>query len=147
MLKAMFDRSRMPGRDAFLELLRRRKLLSHRPRPRCTTKSNHHYRKWKNLIKGMIPDAANQLWVSDITYIDTDAGNTYLHLVTDAYSKKIVGWRLSQTLEAENTLAALRMAIRQSGMSDLSGLTHHSDRGANIAATPMWKSCSCTISQ
>lgn len=77
----------------------------------------------------MIPDAANQLWVSDITYIDTDAGNTYLHLVTDAYSKKIVGWRLSQTLEAENTLAALRMAIRQSGMSDLSGLTHHSDRG------------------
>jgi len=61
----------------------------------------------------------NSLWVSDITYIDTDDGFCYLHLVTDAYSRKIIGWSLSPTLEAKYTLRALRMAIEQTGRDDL----------------------------
>jgi transposase InsO family protein len=71
----------------------------------------------------------NSLWVSDITYIDTEDGFCYLHLVTDAYSRKIIGWSLSPTLEAKYTVNALRMAIAQTGRDDLQGLIHHSDRG------------------
>ena len=76
-----------------------------------------------------MPTAANQLWVSDITYIDLIDRCCYLHLVTDAYSKKIVGWCLADSLAAVFTLKALRMAISQAGGGDLSGLIHHSDRG------------------
>lgn len=72
--------------------------------------------------------ASNQVWVSDITYIETDQGFVYLHLVTDDYSKKIMGWCLSTSLHAEYTIEALRMAIRNAGC-DLTGLIHHSDRG------------------
>ena len=71
----------------------------------------------------------NALWVSDITYIDTESGFCYLHLVTDAYSRKIVGWSLAPTLEAKYTVNALRMAIEQTGRENLQGLIHHSDRG------------------
>ena len=67
--------------------------------------------------------------MSDITYIDLVDSCCYLHLVTDAYSHKIVGWRLSDTLEAEYTLEALRMAIGQATADELKGLIHHSDRG------------------
>ena len=98
-------------------------------RSRSTTNSNHRFHKWKNLIKGFKPTAANQLWQSDITYIDLVGGCCYLHLVTDAYSKKIVGWCLADSLASVFTLKALRMAIEQAGGGDLSGLIHHSDRG------------------
>ena len=67
--------------------------------------------------------------MSDITYIDLVDDCCYLHLVTDAYSHKIVGWCLSETLEAEHTLEALRMAISQATADELKGLIHHSDRG------------------
>ncbi len=129
MLRELFPGEWMPGRDVFLNLLRERKLLHHTPKPRRTTNSNHRYHKWKNLIKGFLPSAPNQLWVSDITYIDLDTGNAYLHLVTDAYSRKIIGRCLSPTLEAAYTLEALRMAISGTGEEDLQGLVHHSDRG------------------
>ena len=129
MLCEMFDTGRMLGRDSFLALLRRNHMMQKPRRSRSTTNSNHRYHKWKNLIKGFAPTAANQLWVSDITYIDLLGGCCYLHLVTDAYSKKIVGWCLSDSLAAVFTLKALRMAINQSGGGDLSGLIHHSDRG------------------
>ena len=89
---------------------------------------------WQGLvpkIAAQLPsDAeASQLWVSDITYIDLVDDCCYLHLVTDAYSHKIVGWCLSETLEAEYTLGALRMAIGQATADELKGLIHHSDRG------------------
>jgi len=71
----------------------------------------------------------NQLWVSDITYIDLDRGCCYLHLVTDAYSHKIIGWTLADSLQAVHSIRALNMAIEQTGRCDLLGLTHHSDRG------------------
>ena len=129
MLNDMFDADWMPGRDAFLNLLHGHNLMQKPRKSRSTTNSNHRFHKWKNLIKGFTPTAANQLWVSDITYIDLAEGCCYLHLVTDAYSKKIVGWCLADSLGATFTLRALRMAINQAGGGDLSGLIHHSDRG------------------
>ena len=103
--------------------------MLNRPKPRHTTNSNHRYHKYKNLIKGFVPTAANQLWVSDITYISLDVGCCYLHLITDAYSHKIIGWKLADTLKAAITLDALTDAINQTGKEDLTGLIHHSDRG------------------
>ena len=129
MLSSMYNHGWMPGRDAFLNLLRRNLLMQKPRRTRSTTNSNHRYHKWKNLIKGFVPTRANQLWVSDITYIDLEGGCCYLHLVTDAYSHKIVGWCLAGSLAAVFTLKALRMAIEQACGDDLSGLIHHSDRG------------------
>lgn len=129
MMKRMFLCDWVPGRDAFLMLLRDFQLMQKRPKPRHTTNSNHRYHKYKNLIRGFVPTRANQLWVSDITYIDLVDSCCYLHLVTDAYSHKIVGWRLSDTLEAEYTLETLRMAISQATADELKGLIHHSDRG------------------
>ena len=129
MMNRMFLCGWVPGRDSFLRLLRNFHLMQKRPKPRHTTNSNHRYRRYKNLIRGFVPTRANQLWVSDITYIDLVDDCCYLHLVTDAYSHKIVGWCLSETLEAEYTLGALRMAIGQATADELKGLIHHSDRG------------------
>lgn len=104
MMKGMFSEGWVPGRDQFFNLMRTFGVTLKRPKPRHTTNSNHRYHKYKNLIKNFIPTSANQLWVSDITYIDTGEGCCYLHLVTDAYSHKIVGWCLSETLHAAYTL-------------------------------------------
>ena len=134
MLIDMFGRAFVPGRDRFFVLLRRKGLMLPKPKPRHTTNSNHRFHKWKNLIKGLIPTAANQLWVADITYIALAGGDVcYLHLITDAYSHKIVGWALAGTLKAAITMQALKMAIEQAvamkGSEVLAGLIHHSDRG------------------
>ena len=129
MLGVMFNTGWMPGRDKFMKLLRRHELMQKPRKSRSTTNSNHRYHKWKNLIRGFVPTAANQLCVSDITYIELVGGCCYLHLVTDAYSKKIIGWYLADSLASVFTLKALRMAIEQAGGGDLSGLIHHSDRG------------------
>ena len=119
----------MPGRDAFFKIMDRYGLTLKRPRPRRTTNSNHRFRKYKNLIKDIELTCSNQLWVSDITYIDINNDSHYLHLVTDAYSHKIVGWCFANSLSARHTLVALKMAITQSGLDNLYGLIHHSDRG------------------
>ena len=120
----------MIGRDAFYALLAREGLKLKRPRPRRTTNSNHRYHKYKNLTIGFVPYRSNLLWVSDITYIQLANGECcYLHLVTDAYSHKVVGWCLSPTLQAQYTLNALKDAISQAQGCDLSQLIHHSDRG------------------
>jgi transposase InsO family protein len=129
MSRRMFPCDRVPGRDSFLRLLRDFQLMQNRPKPRHTTNSNHRYHKYRNLIRGFVPTRPNRLWVSDITYIDLADGCCYLHLVTDAYSRKIVGWCLSDTLGAEHTLQALRMAMAQATADELRGLVHHSDRG------------------
>ena len=96
---------------------------------RKTTFSNHWMRKYPNLIRDYIPKAPNQLWVSDITYIEMAGCFAYLALVTDAYSHKIVGWELAPSLRACNALAALKMALN-SLPEGYSGLIHHSDRGS-----------------
>ena len=134
MLISLFGRGFVPGRDRFFVILRRKGLMLPKPKPRHTTNSNHRFHKWKNLIKGLIPTAANQLWVADITYIALPGGDVcYLHLITDAYSHKIVGWALARTLKAAITMQALKMAIEQAvamkSSEVLTGLIHHSDRG------------------
>lgn len=134
MLKRMFENDWVPGRDSFYRLMELYGLQLPRPKPRHTTNSNHRYHKYKNLIIGYIPTSANQLWVADITYIDLDKDCCYLHLLTDAYSHKIVGWCLSPTLEACYTIEALQMALRDCNQSDLSGLIHHSDRGSQYCS-------------
>ena len=117
------------GRDCFFDFLNRYGLLVGKRRKRVkTTYSNHWLHKYPNLIKGFIPIKANQLWVSDITYIETAEGFVYLNLVTDAHSRKIVGWAIGATLEAIYTLEALTMALRQLPRKT-EGLIHHSDRG------------------
>lgn len=117
------------GRDSFFDFLRRHRLLVGKRRRRIkTTYSNHWLHKYPNLIKEFVSVKPNQLWVSDITYIETAQGFVYLNLVTDAYSRKIVGWALGATLEAKYTIEALRMALKQVPKGT-EGLIHHSDRG------------------
>ena len=86
------------------------------------------------------------LWVSDITYIELEGGCCYLHLVTDAYSHKIVGWCLSDSLAAVFTLKALRMAIGQAGGGDLTGSSTTPTEACSTAATCTWRSCRGTAS-
>jgi len=122
------------GRDKFYNLLGEHGLLVRRRKYRpATTNSNHFYRKYANKIRDLKLDKAGQLWVSDITYIRTQMGFTYLSLVTDAYSKKIVGWCLWPDLTSVGALSALRMAVESEEVS--TGLIHHSDRGIQYCCT------------
>jgi transposase InsO family protein len=117
------------GRDAFFDLLRDHGLLIHKCRkwkPR-TTVSGLWMKRYPNLAKDLVPTAANQLWVSDITYIRVGGGFCYLSLITDAYSRKIVGWNLRRDLSAKGCVAALKMAKRDNPKTR--DLIHHSDRG------------------
>jgi transposase InsO family protein len=93
-----------------------------------TTNSHHRFRKYPNLIKNMEITKPEQVWAADITYINTNEGFNYLHLITDVYSKQIVGFELSDNLKAESTLNALKMALKGRKYPDRN-LTHHSDRG------------------
>ena len=117
------------GRDAFFDLLRRNYMLVRKRRTKAyTTNSFHWLHKYPNLIRELVPQRPNQLWVSDITYIKTTNGFVYLYLITDAYSRKIVGWQISETMEAQNALDALYMAISQLP-ANTKEIIHHSDRG------------------
>ncbi len=117
------------GRDAFFDFLRDNGLLVRKRRNRVrTTFSNHWLRKYPNLIVDFTPQRSHELLVSDITYIVTREGFCYLSLVTDGYSRKVVGWQLGKTLEAKNSVKALKMAIRQLPQGT-EGVFHHSDRG------------------
>jgi len=118
------------GRDRFLNLLRDNGLVVRRKRKYArTTWSDHIYRKWPNLIEHYQPTAAGQLWVSDITYVRIGDCFGYLSLVTDAYSRKIVGFHLSQRLKAQGCLIALQKAIKSLAGLKVTLLIHHSDRG------------------
>ncbi len=122
------------GRDKFFDFLRQNNLLVRRNRYRAiTTMSSHWLRKYPNLIKDFIPTEAHQLWVSDITYVETTEGFVYLFLITDAYSRKIVGWSVSKNLEAKNAVAALYMALSQLP-AGVTNLIHHSDRGVQYCS-------------
>jgi len=131
MISAAMKRENMHmGRDAFFDLLRENRLLvRHYKTKVVTTDSRHRYRRYPNLIRDMILTRPHQLWVSDITYITTNEGFLYLSLVTDAYSRKIVGWNLSNKLEADGAVYALEMALSQLPENNGIDLIHHSDRG------------------
>lgn len=116
------------GRDKLFEVLRRNGLLIQRKKRYAkTTNSSHRFRIYDNLIKDMEPTKPDQIQVSDITYISTEEGFGYLPLITDLYSRKIVGYDFSNSLSIEGSMRALKMAI--SGKENLSGMIHHSDRG------------------
>jgi transposase InsO family protein len=121
------------GRDKLFGWMRTFGLLV-APRKRYvqTTMSKHWMRKYPNLLKGMEVNGPEQAWVSDITYIATEEGNCYLNMVTDAYSRKIVGYAVDENMEAANMAAALRMALREKQSSRAT--LHHSDRGSQYCS-------------
>ena len=98
-----------------------------------TTGSKHCFPRYPNLIKGMVVRGLNQVWLSDITYIRIRTGFVYLAAILDAYSRKVIGYAVSKSLDTSLTLAALRMAIarRQPGP----GVIHHSDQGVQYASS------------
>ena len=116
------------GRDKFLRLLGRNALLIHRKKRYAKmTNSSHRFRIYKNLIKEITPKNRDRIYVSDITYIIVEDSFCYLALITDLYSRKIVGYDISDSLNMEGSIRALKMAIKDK--TDLSSLIHHSDRG------------------
>jgi len=124
------------GRDALFNLLRANGLLvKNRKRKVFTTQSKHWFNKYPNLIKYMTIKQANKLWVSDITYVDTEEGFAYLFLITDAYSRKIVGYNLSMNLSAQGGVDALNMALGSTKSAERMQLIHHSDRGVQYCCS------------
>jgi transposase InsO family protein len=116
------------GRDKFFDLLRYWGLLVRRRRKYAvTTQSQHWFRVYKNKLLDFKPTRPHQVWVCDITYVRIKKGFVYLFLITDAYSRKIVGWELSHSLGLQGAISALRQAIKQ--CPSPAGLIHHSDRG------------------
>ena len=122
------------GRDKFFDILRANHLLIQPKRSyHVTTNSHHRFRKHRNLIVDMVMDRPEQVWVSDITYIGKRVKPCYLSLVTDAYSKKIMGYHVADNLNTESSLNALKMAVKSRKDKEL-GLIHHSDRGLQYCA-------------
>jgi putative transposase len=118
------------GRDKLFDLLAAYKLLIRRRQRRIsTTQSYHRFHKYPNLIREMEVTDINQLWVSDITYYKMMGRFVYLSFVTDAYSHKIIGYHVAETLEAIHSLKALEMAISGVDFSGQCRTIHHSDRG------------------
>lgn len=121
------------GRDRFFEVLGDNGLLLERlPKSARTTYSRHSLPVFTNLVKDMELTAPNQAWASDITYLRIDGGFVYLSLITDMYSRKIVGYHAGNTLETEGCLRALEMAVR--GLSKDERPVHHSDRGSQYCS-------------
>ena len=117
------------GRDRFFDILRANHLLIKPKRSyHITTNSHHRFRKHKNLINDLTIHRPEQVWVSDITYIGRRDKPCYLSLITDAYSKQIVGYYVADNLNTESSLHALKMAIKQRENKN-QPLIHHSDRG------------------
>lgn len=116
------------GRDTLFNILREHRMLTLRKKYGArTTNSYHRFYKYNNIIKDVKVNRPNQVWVSDITYIRTVKGFCYLALITDMYSRKIVGYDLSDSLELNGCVRALNKAVYQA--KNIKGLIHHSDRG------------------
>jgi transposase InsO family protein len=123
------------GRDRFFIFLRENQLLVTKLKNyHITTNSNHRFHKYKNLVSNFVPTAPEQLWVTDITYIKTENGHNYLALVTDAYSKKIMGYCLDNHMKSDLCINALNMAVKNR-IYDNTDLIHHSDRGFQYCST------------
>ena len=122
------------GRDKFFAILRANHLLIEARRSyHVTTDSHHRFRKHKNLILEMPITRPEQVWVSDITYIGKREKPCYLSLVTDAYSKKIMGYHVADNMSTESSVMALKMAIKNR-KNNIAVLIHHSDRGVQYCS-------------
>ena len=127
------------GRDKFINILRANHLLIIPKRSyHITTNSHHRFRKHQNQILELQIQRPEQVWVSDITYIGKRENPCYLSLVTDAYSKKIVGFNVADNMNTESSLIALKNAIKLRKYRSLS-LIHHSDRGLQYCANEYQK--------
>lgn len=117
------------GRDKLFALMQYYELgITPRRRYIQTTMSRHWMRKWPDIVKGIAIDYPDQVWVSDITYLKTEQGNCYLNMITDAFSRKIVGYAVEDNMEVSSMIGALKMAIKQRKQPHYSTI-HHSDRG------------------
>lgn len=123
------------GRDAFFDLLRRHDLLVPQKRSRRRTTRSGLWR-CPNLIAELRLSYTQQVWVGDITYITTETGFAYLALLTDAFSRFIVGYDLSSSLATEGCLRALNTALKQSAGFPFNGMIHHSDHGIQYTSWP-----------
>ena len=121
------------GRDKLFGLLKEEGLLIRARRNYVvTTQSRHRFKVYNNLIESTQPFGINQIWVSDITYLRTGQGFCYLALITDAYSRKILGYDVSDSLELDGCIRALKMALPKLGPTHR--LIHHSDRGSQYCS-------------
>lgn len=127
------------GRDKLFRILRANHMLI-KPKKsyHITTDSHHRFRKHKNLISTLEIEKPESVWVSDITYVGTRVNPSYLALITDAYSKKIVGYNISNSLSAEGSLKALDIAL-ENRMYKNQPLIHHSDRGLQYCSNEYQK--------
>ena len=127
------------GRDKFFDILRANHLLITPKRSyHITTNSYHRFRKHENRILNLKIDRPEQVWVSDITYIGKRDNPCYLSLVTDAYSKKIMGYYVAENLDSQSSLKALKMALKQR-IQNTTPLIHHSDRGLQYCSNEYQK--------
>jgi putative transposase len=118
------------GRDRLFALMREKGLLIKRRRKYAvTTDSRHGFHTYENLVKGKLITESNYAWVSDITYVRTKAGFSYVSLITDLYSRKIVGYHASNSLELQGCMWALKQALK-TGKPKI----HHSDRGSQYCS-------------
>jgi transposase InsO family protein len=125
------------GRDAMFEVLRDAGMLVRPPRAyHKTTNSRHFYRRHPNLLKDgpaqVVATGCEQVWVADVTYLRTKEKMAYVSLITDAYSRKIMGWHVHDGLATEQVSEALKMALR--GRQTNQPLVHHSDRGVQYCS-------------
>jgi transposase InsO family protein len=127
------------GRDKLFRILRANHMLI-KPRRsyHITTDSHHRFRKHKNLVNTMEIEKPESIWVSDITYVGTRSNPSYFALITDAYSKKIVGYNVSNSLNMEGSISALDMALKNRVYKDRE-LIHHSDRGLQYCSNEYQK--------
>lgn len=156
MYRKRFGREHSVGYNSFYDIIEKYDLKVRKRRRRArTTDSRHDLPLYQDKVRSLIPSRPCQVWVSDITYIllqlcDGDEVRfCYLSLVTDYYTKQIVGWSVGDTLETRYPLEALRMALKSLGGTVPEGLIHHSDRGVQYASyeyTGLLKSAGITIS-
>ena len=137
-----FGEAHSVGYNRFYDIIEKYNLKVRKRRRRAkTTDSDHDLPLYPNLVRELIPLRPNQLWVSDITYmiiyrnaLTGEYDFCYLSLVTDYYTKEIIGWCVGETLEAKFAIKALKMAMKRLGRKPALDLIHHSDRGVQYAS-------------
>lgn len=122
------------GRDKLFRILREEGLLAVKKKKYkvCTTDSSHPYKKYNNLLEDKSVTGINEVYVSDITYLKVNNGEAYLSLISDKYSRRILGYSLNKRLDAAGAIDALMQALRR--VKDPSGIIHHSDRGTQYCS-------------
>ena len=124
------------GRDSLFDIMRGAGLLvRRRQRHRRTTFSGHGLRTYPNMIKELVPSRPDEVWVTDITYLYVEGKSMYIFLVTDAYSRMVVGWKVADNMRAGNAMDALKMAMRNRNPQYRKlPIIHHSDRGSQYCS-------------